>query len=97
MRPLHLNLFTHNFLGDCNYYYAFDSQLSQGLTVDKKNAHLRGTAANIIKPTQTGINRNKYTFCTMKSSETLKIFKTSRIPYLRLVNVCQNFEIYGIS
>ncbi len=92
-----MNLFTHNFLGDCNYYYALDPQVSQGLTVDEKSAHLRGTAANIIKPTQTGINRNKYTFCTMKSSETLKIFKTSRVPYLSLINVCQNFEIYDIS
>jgi hypothetical protein len=78
MRPLHLNLFTHNFLGDCNYNYALDPRLSQALTVDEKSTHLRGTAANIIKPTQTGINRNKYTFCTMKSSETLKIFETSR-------------------
>ncbi len=28
-------------------------------------------AANIIKPAQTGINRNKYTFCTKKSLEPL--------------------------
>jgi hypothetical protein len=34
----------------------------------------------IIKPTQTGINRNKYTFCTIKSLEPLKYAKTSRVP-----------------
>jgi hypothetical protein len=28
---------------------------------------------NIVKPTQTGINRNKYTFCIMKSSEQTEI------------------------
>jgi hypothetical protein len=37
---------------------------------------IRGTGKNkqltIIKPTQTGINRNKYTFCTIKSLEPLK-------------------------
>ena len=44
----------------------------------------RGTSKNkqltIIKPTQTGINRNKYTFCTVKSLEPLKNLKTSRVP-----------------
>jgi hypothetical protein len=34
----------------------------------------------IIKPTQTGINRNKKSFCIMKSSEPPKISKTSRVP-----------------
>ncbi len=34
----------------------------------------------IIKPTQTGINRNKYTFCTIKSLEPIKNLKTSRVP-----------------
>jgi len=34
----------------------------------------------IIKPTKTGINRNKYTFCTLKSLEPLKNSKTSRVP-----------------
>jgi hypothetical protein len=48
--------------------------------------------ANIIKTKQTGINRNKYIFCTMKSSEPLKNLKTSRIPYLSLVlEICPNF------
>ncbi len=41
--------------------------------------------ANIIKPTQTGINRNKYTFCIMKSLEPPKNLKTNRFPYLGLV------------
>jgi hypothetical protein len=34
----------------------------------------------IIKPTQTGINRNTSTFCTIKSVELLKNSKTSRVP-----------------
>jgi hypothetical protein len=38
-----LESFTHIPLGDCNYYHACDAQLSQGLTVDEKSAHLRGT------------------------------------------------------
>jgi hypothetical protein len=42
-------------------------------------------AANIIKLTQTGINRNKYTFCIMKLLEPPKILKTSRVHYLGLV------------
>jgi hypothetical protein len=42
-------------------------------------------AANIIKPTQTGINHNKNTFCIMKSSEPPQKLKTSRFPYLGLV------------
>jgi hypothetical protein len=29
---------------------------------------------------QTGINRNKYTFCILKSLEPLKNSKTSRVP-----------------
>jgi hypothetical protein len=33
----------------------------------------------IIKPTQTGIHRNKYTFCTIKSLEPIKNLKTSRV------------------
>jgi hypothetical protein len=34
----------------------------------------------IIKPTQTGINRNIRTFCILKSLEPLKYLKTSRVP-----------------
>ena len=34
----------------------------------------------IVKPTQTGIYRNKYTFCTIKSLEPLKNSNTSRVP-----------------
>ncbi len=45
---------------------------------------IRGTSNNkqltIIKPKQTGINRNKYTFCTIKSLEPLKNSKTSCVP-----------------
>jgi hypothetical protein len=33
-----LESFTHIFLGDRNYYYACDPQLSQALTVDEKSA-----------------------------------------------------------
>ncbi len=40
---------------------------------------------NTFKPTQTGINRNRYTFYTTKSSEPLKNLETSRFPYLSLV------------
>jgi hypothetical protein len=40
---------------------------------------IRGTSKNkqltIIKPTQTGINRHKYTFCTIKSFGAPKKFK----------------------
>jgi len=32
-----------------------------------------------IKPTQTGINRNKYTFYVLKSVKPLKNLKTSRV------------------
>jgi hypothetical protein len=35
---------------------------------------------SIIKPMQTGINRNKYTFYILKSLEPLKNSKTSRVP-----------------
>jgi hypothetical protein len=45
---------------------------------------IRGTDKDkqltIFKPTQTGINRNKYTFCILKSLEPLKNSKTSRVP-----------------
>jgi hypothetical protein len=37
-------------------------------------------AVCIIKPTQTGINRNKYTFWNMKSLEPPENLKTSRVP-----------------
>ncbi len=37
------------------------------------------------KPTQTGINWNKYTFCILKSSEPPKNLKNSRVTYLGLV------------
>ncbi len=41
---------------------------------------IRGTSKNIIKPTQAGINRNKSTFCIIKSLEPLKNSNTSRVP-----------------
>ncbi len=50
-------------------------------------------AANIIKQTQTGINRKKYTFCIMKSLELPKSFKSSHVPYLGLIFV-NILEIY---
>jgi hypothetical protein len=34
----------------------------------------------IIKPTQTGINRSKYNFCILKSSEPQKNLKNSCVP-----------------
>ncbi len=40
--------------------------------------------ANIIKPTQTRIYREKYTFCIVKSLEHLKYLKTGHVPYLSL-------------
>jgi hypothetical protein len=47
---------------------------------------IRRTSKNkqltIVKPTQTGIYRNKYTFCTIKSLEPLKNSNTSRVPQL---------------
>ncbi len=47
---------------------------------------IRGTEKNtqqtIIKPTLTGINRNKCTFCILKSLESLKNSKASRVPSL---------------
>jgi hypothetical protein len=44
METLHLkSAHTQHILGGCNYYYASDPQLSQGLTVDEKSAYLRGT------------------------------------------------------
>jgi hypothetical protein len=36
----------------------------------------------IIKATQPGINRNRSTFSTIKSSQTLTNFKTNRVPQL---------------
>ncbi len=42
-------------------------------------------AAHIVKPTQTGIKRNKYTFCIMKSLEPPKNLWTIRVFYLGLV------------
>jgi hypothetical protein len=46
----------------------------------------------IIKPIQTGINRNKWTFCTIKSLEPLKKIKHQPRPLVRpsSVNFCQN-------
>jgi hypothetical protein len=37
-------------------------------------------ATNIIKPTQTGVNREKYTFWVVKALEHQKNFKTGRVP-----------------
>jgi hypothetical protein len=34
----------------------------------------------IVKPTQNGINRNKETFCILKSLKPIKNSKTSRVP-----------------
>jgi hypothetical protein len=61
---------------------------------------IRGADKNkqltIIKPTQTGINRNKYFFFILKSLEPLKNSKNQPRPLVRpsSVNVCQNFKIY---
>jgi hypothetical protein len=47
----------------------------------------------IIKPTQTGIKRNKSTFCIIKIIGAQEKFKTQTRPLVRLssVNFCQNF------
>jgi hypothetical protein len=37
-----------------------------------------------FKPTQIRTNREKYTFCVIKSLEHLKNLKTGRVPYLAL-------------
>jgi hypothetical protein len=58
---------------------------------------IRGTDKNkqliIVKPTQNGINRNKYTFCVLKSLEPPKKFKNQPPSLVRpsSVNFCQNF------
>jgi hypothetical protein len=48
---------------------------------------IRGTDKNkqltVIKPTQTGINRNKYTFSILKSLEPSKKFKNQRRPLVK--------------
>jgi hypothetical protein len=60
-------------------------ELSQTLLTNKKQGNLDYVhAAYIIKPTQTRIYREKYTFCIMKSLEHLKNLKTGRVPYLGL-------------
>ncbi len=51
----------------------------------KKLTYLRiEVGANIVKPTQTRINREKYTFCVIKSLKLLKNLETRRVPYLGL-------------
>jgi hypothetical protein len=58
---------------------------------------IRGTDKNkqltIIKPTQIGINRKKYTFNILKSLEPSKKFKYQPRPLVRpsFVNFCQHF------
>jgi hypothetical protein len=45
-------IFTHtqHFPGMLQLLYAYDPQLSQGLTVDEESAHLRGTVILYSKP-----------------------------------------------
>jgi hypothetical protein len=50
----------------------------------KKEARKSGHAANIINPTQTRCNREKYTFCVIESFEHLKNLKTGRVSFLGL-------------
>ncbi len=60
-------------------------EIYQTLLTNKKQGNLDQVhAANIIKSTQTRINREKYTFCVIKSLELLKNLKTGRVPYLGL-------------
>ncbi len=55
------------------------------LLTNKKQGNLgKVHAAIIVKPTQTRINREKYTFCIIKSLEHLKNLKTARFLYLGL-------------
>jgi hypothetical protein len=58
-------------------------EMSHTLLTNKKQGHVDYVhAANIIKPTQTRINGEKYTFCVIKSLEYLKNLKVGRLPYL---------------
>ncbi len=41
-------------------------------------------ATNIIKPTETRINREKYTFCVIKSLDLIKKFKKWARPLLKV-------------
>ncbi len=51
-----------------------------GFTKIHKNRYRYAT--HIIKLTQTGINRNKYTFCIMEVPQKIK---NSLVPYLGLI------------
>jgi hypothetical protein len=60
-------------------------EISQTLLTNKKQGKLDLVhAPNIIMSTRTSINREKYTFCVVKSLEHLKDLKTGRVPYLGL-------------
>jgi hypothetical protein len=53
----------------------------QTLLTNKKQGNLDYVhATNIIKPTQTRINRKKYTFCVFKSMEHLTTLKLAAFP-----------------
>ena len=62
--------------------------------VKKKSKSLHpNKQLTIVKPMQTGINRNNYTFCILKSLEPLKKFKNQPRPLVRpsSINFCQKF------
>jgi hypothetical protein len=57
----------------------------QTLPTNKKQGNLgKVHAGNIIKQTQTRLNRDKYIFCVIESFEYLKNLNTGRVPFLGL-------------
>jgi hypothetical protein len=52
------------------------------LTNKKQGSRGQVHAANIVKPTKTRINREKYTFSVIKSLEHLKNLKTVHVLYI---------------
>ncbi len=62
---------------------AVSEDMSQTQLTNKKQGNLDQVhAANIVKPTQTRMNRKIYTFCVVKSLEHLKNLITGPVPYL---------------
>ncbi len=55
-------------------------EIYQTMLTNKKQGNLDWVhTANIIKPTEARINREKYAFCVMKSLEHLKNLKTGHV------------------
>ncbi len=54
-------------------------EIFQILLTNKKQGNLGKEHANIVKPTQTRINREKYTFCDIQSLDNLKNLNTGYV------------------